>query len=57
MLECYSNNELFAIANKIYKRTRLDFGGSFDLPTFKSCFPRRASVYAAIDAELRRRSA
>lgn len=54
-LACYSRSELFNIADKIWKRTRRDFCGSFDWPTFSLVFPHRASVFRAIRDELKLR--
>lgn len=55
MLKGYSDDELFTIAGKIWKRTRRDFEGAFDWPTFAAVFPHRASVFRAIRDELRSR--
>lgn len=55
MLKGYTNDELVNIADKIWKRTRRDFEGSFDWPTFALVFPHRASVFKAIRDELRSR--
>ncbi len=54
-LGTYSDRELVTIADKIWRRTRLDFGGGFDWPTFAGVFPHRAGVFRAIRNELRAR--
>lgn len=52
MLDCYTTKELLNIADKIWKRTRRDLGGAFDLPTFKVCFPQRAATFCRINTLL-----
>lgn len=54
MLACYTDQELLTIADKIWRRTRLEMG-TFDWPTFSVVFPQRASVYKKVVAELRAR--
>ncbi len=51
----YTDAELVNIADKIWKRTRRDFEGAFDWPTFAAVFPHRAGVYRAIREVLRSR--
>lgn len=54
--DAYTNDELLTIADKIWKRTRRDFDGMFDGPTFKMVFPQRHAVFFGIRRELSRRA-
>lgn len=53
--DAYTDKELLTIADKIWRRTRLEMG-SFDGPTFRVVFPQRHAVFFGIRRELSRRA-